>query len=495
MPRRPSHKTTGAVYTPAPIVAEIYARAGALPGRRWADVSCGDGAFLIPLVGPIVAQARAEGQDPRRALEKRLFGNDLDADAVQACRARLDAEAGAHGVRGVSWALSAQDVATPAFLERWRGAFDAVVGNPPYVRLQNLGPATRAFLQALPATGKGATDLYLGFVEISLELLRPQGRLLYIMPNSWLRSQAGRGLREMLARTGAIRAIHDYRDRQIFPNATTYVAVLDAERDGGRTSFAYTDAGDPDAVETRTVAASDLDQALPKLGQGGAAAETLGQVCRISTGIATLADGHFIGRLLGQEGAMVRLATKAGEITVEAAALRAVVKASTLAADDLDQGLRAVFPYARTAQGRMALLPEDVLAQRFPAAYAYLRSIRPVLDARDKGVPKAEAWYAFGRRQGLDGLYGPKIVTTPLARQAQFRLHRDPDALLLSGYCVLPPAGTDLAALRAALDAPETTAFVRAHSRPYQGGYVSFGKAVLDHLPLTPALRQALGRP
>jgi hypothetical protein len=63
---------------------------------------------------------------------------------------------------------------------------------------------------------------------------------------------------------------------------------------------------------------------------------------------------------------------------------------------------------------------------------------------------------------------------------------------MLSGYCVIPPPGVDLVALRDALNAPETTAFVRAHGRPYQGGYVSFGKAVLDHLPLTPALRRAL---
>jgi methylase of polypeptide subunit release factors len=492
MSRTAPHKTTGAVYTPAPIVAEIYARAGDLPGRRWADLSCGDGAFLLPLVGMIVAKARLENADPRRALEDRLFGNDIDADAVAACRARLDAEAASFGVRGVRWNLSAENAATRAFLARWRGTFDAIVGNPPYVRIQNLDPETRAFLQGLPATGRGATDLFLGFVEISLEMLRPGGRLLYLMPNSWLRSQAGRGLRALLARTGAVRAIHDYRDRQIFPNATTYVAVLDAEKDGGRPSFLYTDASRPETPQTREVPAADLDQALPRLGQGQADAETLGQICRISTGIATLADGYFIGRLLRLQGDEARLQTKFGEISLESGILRPVIKASTLAADDLDQGLRVLFPYARDAKGRMSLIAESDLADRFPKAYAYLRAIRPVLDARDKGVRKAEAWYAFGRRQSIDGLYGPKIVTAPLAKEAQFRLHRSPDALMLSGYCVIPPPGVDLAALRDALNTPETTAFVRAHGRSYQGGYVSFGKAVLDHLPLTPALRRAL---
>lgn len=92
-----------------------------------------------------------------------------------------------------------------------RGGFDAVIGNPPYVKLQNLRPAhadVADFLrQGRPgvvpppyaSTQTGNFDLYLPFIEKGISLLNERGRLGYIAPSLWATNEYGEGLRDFVA--------------------------------------------------------------------------------------------------------------------------------------------------------------------------------------------------------------------------------------------------------------------------------------------------------
>jgi len=78
------------------------------------------------------------------------------------------------------------------------GGFDAVIGNPPYVRPHNLGPDEKKYYWQHYPTFTHKADLYCCFIEKGGQLLRPRGRLAYIVSNGWLRLNSFQALRRHL---------------------------------------------------------------------------------------------------------------------------------------------------------------------------------------------------------------------------------------------------------------------------------------------------------
>ena len=77
--------------------------------------------------------------------------------------------------------------------------FDTVIGNPPYVRYQDVAPTTRALLRQDGFDGR--SNLYLFFIEKCVHHLAPGGELIFITPRDFLKSTSSRRLNRWL-RTG-----------------------------------------------------------------------------------------------------------------------------------------------------------------------------------------------------------------------------------------------------------------------------------------------------
>jgi hypothetical protein len=105
-----------------------------------------------------------------------------------------------------------------------RGGFDAVIGNPPYVRQEGLGEF-KAYFQKHYEVYHGVADLYAYFIEKGVSLLRPAGLFSYIVANKWMRANYGEPLRRWL-KTQHIEEIIDFGDLPVFLKATTYPCIL-----------------------------------------------------------------------------------------------------------------------------------------------------------------------------------------------------------------------------------------------------------------------------
>jgi adenine-specific DNA-methyltransferase len=103
--------------------------------------------------------------------------------------------------------------------------FDAVIGNPPYIRQEELGESKTLLKKDFPKTYAGTADLYVMFVEHGLRILRPNGQFVFIIPNKWMRAGYGENLRKWL-KTLAIEQIADFGDLPVFDEATTYPSIL-----------------------------------------------------------------------------------------------------------------------------------------------------------------------------------------------------------------------------------------------------------------------------
>lgn len=106
-----------------------------------------------------------------------------------------------------------------------RGGFDAVIGNPPYVRQEILGQEFKEYAKKHYAVYHGVADLYTYFIEKGVSLLREGGQFSYIVANKWMRANYGKPLRAWL-KEKRIEEIVDFGDLPVFQTATTYPCIL-----------------------------------------------------------------------------------------------------------------------------------------------------------------------------------------------------------------------------------------------------------------------------
>ncbi len=104
--------------------------------------------------------------------------------------------------------------------------FDAVIGNPPYVRQEQMGPLKPYLARARGAVYDGVADLYVYFYHAGLELLRAGGRMSYIVTNKWLRAGYGEPLRAYFAANAEIERIVDFGHAPIFPDADVFPCIV-----------------------------------------------------------------------------------------------------------------------------------------------------------------------------------------------------------------------------------------------------------------------------
>lgn len=211
-------KSLGSYYTP-PELARILCRwAVRTPHDDVLDPSCGDGAFLAEAAGLHDFKGRCDGID-------------LDRQAVIAARRRLQDSAAIHHGNFFD---------RPAAQE-----FDAVVGNPPFIRYQRFDDRQRATAFAL--CRNLGVDLnrecssWAPFVVISTAWLKPEGRLAMIIPREALFVNYAHSVFAYLKRRFArVRIVA--LDEPVFPGVLIKVAVLLAEGRGPATEFAITEA-------------------------------------------------------------------------------------------------------------------------------------------------------------------------------------------------------------------------------------------------------------
>jgi len=157
------------------------------------------------------------GADDRR----RVLADGLVAEAR--------AMAAKHGF--FHWQIGFPNVWSDLASSSPRGGFDAVIGNPPYVRQELLGAEVKRALKADYTAFDGMADLYVYFYEQGLRLLKPGGRLSYVVTNKWLKAGYAEGLRELFAGKGWLEFIADFgHAKAFFPDADVFPSVIVVQR-------------------------------------------------------------------------------------------------------------------------------------------------------------------------------------------------------------------------------------------------------------------------
>ncbi|MEI7787196.1 MAG: Eco57I restriction-modification methylase domain-containing protein [Chlorobiaceae bacterium] len=116
------------------------------------------------------------------------------------------------------------------FSEVWhqKGGFDVVIGNPPYVQIQNFSgkEIQKTWEKQNYETFAKTGDIYCLFYEKGFRLLRKKGVLAFITSNKWMRAGYGEKIRRFFLKQTAICQLIDFGDSPIFSEATTYTNIL-----------------------------------------------------------------------------------------------------------------------------------------------------------------------------------------------------------------------------------------------------------------------------
>ena len=224
----------GEVFTRRWVVDLILDLVGYLPHKDLAaqtlvEPSCGTGAFLVPVVERLIESSLTHGGD-LTALGPALQAFDLlDANAVLARKAVVELLTDRGVDLGEAQALAGEWITTGDFLLHPHdlGGADYVVGNPPYIRLENVPRRTMDAYRRICPTMRGRADIYVGFFERGLDLLKPDGALSFICADRWMRNQYGADLRELVTSGYAVETVVSMHDVDAFEDdVSAYPAVV-----------------------------------------------------------------------------------------------------------------------------------------------------------------------------------------------------------------------------------------------------------------------------
>jgi hypothetical protein len=413
-----------------------------------------------------------------------------------------------------------------AFPEVWPdsqpGGFDLLLGNPPYVKLQNLtkaAPEATAYLQAqrgedtYASARTGNFDLYLPFVEKGLRLLGPGGRMAYIAPSLWTVNNYGEGLRDLIRRGRHLERWIDFKAHQIFDEAITYTALQYFSRD--RQEFVRIatapggEAADVDwtneGLEVSYDALPENGEWLMATGEDRALIDRLAESClrlddprltsTIFQGLITSADDlfHMKKTAHGRYWCVPkgRMGAVPHEVEIEDAIMRPLIsgaEAKRYAEPETDTYL--LFPYERDDKGGMRLLEASVLAARFPRAWTHLLRWEDALRGREAKQDKRpfddDRWYRFGRNQSIDKQDVNKLIVASTVPNMRVCADTDSNKYLnnvrVNG--IIPSEGIDQFFLMGALNGPIVDFVFRRIGKPKQGGWFEANKQFIAPLPI-----------
>jgi len=395
------------------------------------------------------------------------------------------------------------------FLNKSNG-FDAIVGNPPYVRIQNLqkynAEEIKYYQSSISGYGvakKATIDKYFVFIQRAIELLNQNGLLGYIVPHKFFLTQGGKELRRFITTNCQLSKIIHFGVAQVFPERSTYTAILILQKEkldtfgfkrikkistemlattGGFIQYKSDDFhSDPWIfLSPGTKAVFNKfsnEQFVP-----------LKEVAEITVGLQTSKDNIYIFEP-EEETQDTFIFTKSGKkYEVEKGiCLSAIYDLSFGLFDTIEGNAQIIFPY--TVRGHLAeLFSENDFESNFPLAWAYLNDHKVSLEKRSL-LGRSPKWYQFGRSQCLAKFHDtPKLIWSVLAKSAPYALDKS-DLQFTGGgngpyYALLRKSDYSLLYILGILSHPLIENKVKAGASEFRGEYYSHGKQFIENLPI-----------
>ena len=398
------------------------------------------------------------------------------------------------------------------------GGFDAVIGNPPYIRIQTLAPNEITYFSKNYQTTMGNYDIYCPFLEKAVRLLSPHGIASYILPHRFFKTDYGVGLRSFLSAKQNVIEIVDFDGFMVFPEASinTCVVVLSSKTSD---TFKFSQIrfirrspdempevmkrigsakrlNEPDLLcgqlSTQTLTAEPWIFVLPEeqtlwnkmCGHQGS---TLGDIStQIFQGLKTGGDSVFSVEVISTSRRLSSIQCGQDDqvYEIENELLFPQIKGGEMKRYQIAETNRVViFPYQN---GK--LISHKILQSDFPMTWQYLKSHQKYLETREGGKMKGSGWYGYTRSQALSSMQQPKIVIPDYYAHASYAFDEDGRYFFFGGgaggYGIVLKTELNPGFVLGLLNSKLLDWFLRKISvRQYQTAF-SYVKKYIEQLPI-----------
>ena len=377
------------------------------------------------------------------------------------------------------------------------GGFDAIVGNPPYVRIQTLRSlepkSVDYFNEKYKSAEKGNYDLYVLFMERSLNLIKENGCVGYILPSKFFTTDYGEALRKIISEKNALSKLVDFGHLQVFKNATTYTCLLFLKK-SNNDFFKYLKSEATNLIDDST----ELVIESKKLTSNSwymfnqkdeslenkifiDSMELLNLPCLISRGSSSGNDKVFC--LVEKDNAFF---TREGKLVeIETSILRVPLYSTDFHRYTFKtiHSERIIFPYKNT-DGKFKIIQESELRTLYPKAYSYLLNTKKLLSGRKQ----FKEWYSYSAPRNLELHEKADILIPLLAEKGSFTLiPKD------KSYCMMASGGFTITIVNdnynpsfilGLVNSKLLFWFLKKISNKFRGGWITCTKQYFGKLPI-----------
>lgn len=490
----------GAIFTRREVVDFIldlvgYTNDQPLHEKRILEPSFGGGDFLLPIIERLLGAWRTSKPkgfalgDLRNAIRAVELHHDTFHDTHASVVSLLEQAgivASTAEVLADCWLIQGDYL-----LESLEGEFDFVVGNPPYIRQEQIPAPLLSEYRGRYVTMYDRADIYIPFIERSLSLLSVKGTLGFICSDRWMKNRYGGPLRGFVAGQFHLKVYVNMVNVQAFhAEVTAYPAITIISRETpGPTRIAHRPAMDraalsalaaslraptlpmepvvirelarvADGSEPWLLESADQLALVRRLEASFSALEEAG--CKVGIGVATGADKAFIGSF--------------DALDVEPDRKLPLVTTKDIVSGEVDwQGLGIVNPFADS--GGLVDLDE------YPRLRGHLELYRDLIAGRHCAQKAPRNWYRTIDRITPALAARPKLLIPDIKGEAHIVFESGRLYPHHNLYYVTSDEW-DLRALQAVLMSAVTRLFVATYSTKMRGGFLRFQAQYLRRIRL-----------
>ena len=509
LPEEEKVKAYGGVYTPQ-FIAKFFAKfiKKEIPlqnfrNLKFVDPACGSGIFLRTI---LEMQLEPDEFTDEEILNDISFDNvsgvDVDVNACNAAKlslsllhlvskGKLPQRLDIIAAEAISYYTERQDL---------NGSYDIVVANPPFISLDTQSPEIRERLvNCLGELAKGRVDVSLAFIKIAIDLLKPGGFGLFVLPHGFLLGSSSASVRKLLYDCTWIRALADLSAIKIFENAGAYVVLLVFQK-----KIPVTLPPNAKIVKCRDLVGKALEDALKNIPietKYYSIYET-DQTCFQGKDWTLLppAEESFKRKLAGLPRLNDLFVIRQGFIS-------GADDIFTIKKDDIPKGEHKLFvPYLHDREMRHYQTPKTTekylfypyhdgkkldktfIEEKYPNTWRYLESKSLKLSSRKSLTRYNKEWWEPLWPRLPENMMRPKIVTPHLVLFPKFSVDFEGKFAVSHSPLLYLKEGVDevntLKIYAAILNSSICNWYISSHSHKYQRGYLVLEPSTLASVPI-----------
>ncbi|EJF05910.1 type I restriction-modification system methyltransferase subunit, partial [Thiovulum sp. ES] len=432
----------------------------------------------------------------KEILENNLFGVDINRSAIEVAKLSLWIKT-AKPNRKLSNLNKNLKVANSLlempFEEK---SFDIVLGNPPYVRVQGLKKNEKSESEKLEKIYRSATgnyDIYVLFIEKSLEMISENGKVGFILPHKFLISEFGKGVREVLAEKRAVEKLVHFGSEIVFKDASTYTCILNLSLGNEKVRFVETKPTNLKNLSWNETSYENLSSEkwvlksekvsgiLEKLKERPHRASDIFE--RIFTGLQTSGDKIYLLEKT-KNGLYSHSLKKVVEI--ENGLLKPILKGEDISRyANLENRYFVIFPYL-ISDGKAQPMTENFISENFPNGYKYLKENETELRNREKGKMDKEGWFLYIYPKSLTEFQKEKIVTSDIVNYPNMTLENGTFYHGTTIYSLVKKSNLEIDnfSLLGLLNSKLFWFFIKNTSTELRGGYFRVKTKYIEPFPI-----------